>query len=130
MIPRTGQLAGQFGLAQGLIPTIVLQISSLLPQRSWHLPLRRHSARLAEAPEGPSRQMQAHLRRALHPVRLPAPVPPQPLRESLALAGRPQPQQVLPQQVLRPWKQPRRARSQSVLAQVMLQQVPPQPALD
>jgi transposase-like protein len=40
--PRTGQLAGQFGSAQILIPIIVLQISSLLPQRSRHLPLRRH----------------------------------------------------------------------------------------
>ena len=42
MIRRTGQLAGQFGPAQILIPKIVLQISSLLQQRSWHLPLRRH----------------------------------------------------------------------------------------
>ena len=42
MIPRTGQLAGQFGSAQVLIPIIVLQISSQLQQRSWHLLLRRH----------------------------------------------------------------------------------------
>ena len=42
MIPRTGQLAGQFGPAQILIPITVLQINSLLQQRSWHLPLRRH----------------------------------------------------------------------------------------